>query len=148
MGFESSQAFFKLSMAGIFHDIGKKEIDREILEKPRPLLTQKERGQIETHATRSKEILSAVKGIPADVIQMVYEHHEDQLGQGYPQSLPKNKAHPLSSILFVANVFAEQAIKGPNQEGMSGKKAIEHIETMYKNRMEPKALLALKSLFI
>lgn len=147
MGYESNQVFFKLSMAGIFHDIGKKEIDRTILEKARPLLTHKERSLIETHPTRGKEILTAIKGIPADVIQIVYEHHEDCLGQGYPRGLTKNQIHPLSLIMYVANIFTEQAIRGPHHNGMPGASAIEYIETIYLDRIDPKPLAALKTLF-
>lgn len=147
MGYESSQVFFKLSMAGIFHDIGKKEIDRTLLEKARPLLTHKERALIETHATRGKEILSYIKGIPNDVIEIVYQHHEDILGQGYPRALSKNQLHPLASILFVANVFAEQAIKGPHHEGSSGREAAAYVESIFLDRIDAKVVRALKSLF-
>jgi putative nucleotidyltransferase with HDIG domain len=147
MGFTSSQVFFKLSMAGMFHDVGKKEIPREILEKARPLLSQKERAEIETHPTRGKEILSFIKNVPSDVVQIVYEHHEDCIGQGYPRRIAKNELHPLSKILITANLFVENALKGPNNEGMSSVAAIKHIETIYGERIDKACLQALKMVF-
>lgn len=52
MNWDSAANIFKISMAGLFHDIGKKEIDKDIVDKPRHLLTAKERSLIETHANR------------------------------------------------------------------------------------------------
>lgn len=146
-GFESQQVFFKLSMAGIFHDIGKKEIDREIIEKARPLLTQAERRIIESHPVRGKEILLTLKSIPTDVVQLVYEHHEDVQGQGFPRGINRRQMHPLSPILQVANLFVEYALKGPHNEARPAKAAIQYIESVYMDRVDEKALAALKSLF-
>ncbi len=147
MGFASNQVFFKLSMAAMFHDIGKKEIDRVILEKPRHLLTSSERRLIESHVSRSQEILMAIQGISEDVIQIVYEHHEDSLGQGYPMAKQVRQLHPLSRILQIANLFMEQALKGPNNPGMAGMQAALYIERVYNTRLDPNCVKALKSLF-
>lgn len=146
MGITSSQIFFKLSMAGLFHDIGKKEIPREILGKPRPLLSQQERKLIETHPSRSKEILMAMDQIPSDIVQICFEHHEDCLGQGFPRGLSKNQIHPLAKILYVADLFINQALKTPNHKGMSPAKAIEMME-LKKDLMDPKAFEGLKGIF-
>jgi putative nucleotidyltransferase with HDIG domain len=147
MGFGSNQVFFKLSMAAIFHDIGKKEIDRTVLEKPRHLLTSAERRLIESHVTRSQEILMAIQGIPEDIIQIVYEHHEDSIGQGYPMAKVKKQLHPLSRVLQTANLFMEQALKGPNHAGMPGAQAAQYIERVYNTRLDPECIKILKSLF-
>jgi response regulator RpfG family c-di-GMP phosphodiesterase len=147
LGYESSQTLFKLSMAGMFHNIGEKEIDREILEKPRHLLSAAERKVLESHVSRGKDILLAIKGIPEDIVQIVYEHHEDSIGQGYPNAKTKRDSHPLSPILQVANLFVEQALKGPHYKGKTGLEAIQHIEKMYQDRFDPKCIQALKSCF-
>lgn len=147
LGYSSSQVFFKLGLAGLFHDVGKKEIPREILEKPRPLLTQKERALIETHPLRGREILLALKGMPSDVIQLVYEHHEDCIGQGYPNRLVKHQLHPLSKILITANLFVEHVVKGPHNPGMTPGDAIRHLESLYLDRLDKTALDALKQIF-
>lgn len=147
LGFESSQTFFKLSMAGLFHNIGEKELDRELLEKPRHLLTAGERKILESHVSRGKEILLAIKGIPDDVVQIVYEHHEDSVGQGYPNGKTKKDIHPLSPIVQVASLFVENAIKGPHYKDKSGKEAALHIEKMYGDRYDSKVIQALKSCF-
>jgi putative nucleotidyltransferase with HDIG domain len=114
MGLQSVQSLFKISFAGLFHDIGKKEIPKEILMKGRAALTQEERSLLESHATRGKEILESLQIAPSEVIQVAYEHHEDILGQGFPQGLLRGRIHPMTLIVSVANIFCNYTIKSPN----------------------------------
>src|SRR5262249_49957125 len=66
MGWSSLVTLGKLAMGGLFHDIGNKEISPTILNKPRHMMTHKERHLLETHVTRGKEILNSLKVIPSD----------------------------------------------------------------------------------
>ncbi|GEM_PF-3389320 len=78
---------YKVSLAGLFHDIGYKELDRELITKKRALLTSDEIHLIESHVTRGRDIILSLAGIPEDIALIVYQHHEDCLGQGYPKRL-------------------------------------------------------------
>src|SRR6185437_15441311 len=127
LGHTTSQVFFKLGMAGMFHEIGYKEIPRELIEKPRPLLSQSERALLETHPNRGRDILTEVKNVPSDVIDIVYQHHEDMVGTGYPLRLKKAKIHPLAKILQVADVFCDVAIAGAHHSATDAQSAIEYI---------------------
>ncbi len=147
LGFESSIVLFKLSMAGLFHDIGKKEIDREILDKPRHLVSKEERKLIESHVARGQAILSTMPGISSDVLQLVGEHHEDMEGQGYPLGKEKFKLHPLSKILQCANIFLDATVTGACGPSRTALAAIDHIEILYGNRIDLQCLAALKVLF-
>ena len=134
-------------MGGLFHDIGKKEIPREILDKPRIQLNQQEKAVLETHPTRGMEILSKIPSIPEDVAVIAHQHHEDVCGYGYPLGIKKNKIYPLARIVSVANVFCEYVIKGPNSEGMPAKEAINRILKFQKDGLDPEYLAALLKLF-
>ena len=148
LGWHSSQTLFKLSLGGLFHDVGKKEIDKEILEKPRALLTQIERNLVETHTTRGKEILASLPAIPTEVMEIAYSHHEDMLGQGFPRRISKLEIHPLAKVVQVANIFCEYAIKHhPTMVPKDGKASITQMETMRADGMDHDAFSALKRLF-
>lgn len=147
IGIESTTALFKLSMAGLFHDIGKKEIDREILEKPRHLVSKEERKIMESHVTRGQEILAAMSNIPSDVVQMVLEHHEDLEGLGYPRNKEKFHMHPMSKILQCANIFVENTVMGPNGPAKTPQAAIQYMEKIYGDRVDIQCVAALKVLF-
>ncbi len=147
MGFASSSTYSKLSMAGMFHDIGKKEIDSTILEKPRHLLSFEERKIVESHVNRSKEILLGIRTVPEDIIQIISEHHEEIGGQGYPAHKSKKDFHPLSQILQCANLFTGQVLTSKNHVGLSGPDAIKYISRMYADKIDTVFLVALKKLF-
>jgi len=144
LGWQSPQTLFKLAFAGLFHDIGKKEISPEILSKSRSLLTQQERALYESHTTRGMEILQSLKTAPTEVIQVAYEHHEDVLGQGFPQGLSKIKLHPFSLIVSVANVFCEYTIRSPhNTAPRTAPAAIQAMQTYKLASLDQQAFQAL-----
>jgi len=148
MGWTSSPVLFKLAMGGLFHDIGKKEVEREILEKPRIELSPKERSQIESHSTRGKEILETLGNIPSDVIEIAYQHHEDMMGQGFPQGLTKVEIHPLAKVVQAANIFCEYAVKcRPDVQPISGLEAIAQMDKLKKHLLDKECFEALKRIF-
>lgn len=147
MKWTSSHNLFKLSVAGIYHDIGKKEIEPELINKARPLLSYAERKIVETHPIRGREILLALKQIPSEAVAVAFEHHEDNMGTGYPRMINKMAIHPYSQIVRVANLFAEYCLKSPHHPGMPAKQAIEHIDIHYRETVSHEAFDALKSLF-
>lgn len=147
LGLESTVTHFKLGMAGILHDIGKKEIDKELLKKPRHLLTRDERKEFESHAVRGQEILSSMKNMSSDVVKMVYEHHEDQEGQGYPANKSKRDQHPLSKIIQCANLFLDTINLKKDEPTFSVEQTIDNLEKLYGKRIDHHCLLALKQIF-
>lgn len=148
MGYNSIPILFKIAMGGLFHDIGKKEIPKEILSKGRHQLTQQEVEMFESHVIRGKEILEAMGNIPAEVITIVYEHHENFLGQGYPRQLDKKRINPLAQIVSVADIFAEYTLKEFAQSTtvLPALDALQKIEFQKKDYINESAFAALKSL--
>ena len=146
MDFKSPQTIFKLAMAGLYHDIGKKEIDNRILETPRPQLSVADRKMYESHVQRGRDIMQAIPNIPQDVVQMIYEHYEDEVGQGFPSGTPKTRMHPLSSVIHLANKFVNHVVKNPTNHQISGREAVFMIEKFEGDRVNKVALAALKSL--
>ncbi len=147
LGWNSVQTIFKVSLAGLFHDIGKKELDRSILDKPRVRLSQAEISTLEGHAQRGKEILESMRSVPTDVLQVALEHHENLLGSGYPRRLRRDKIHPFAKLISVANIFCNYAIKNPNSDGMSGKDALQKMSLNDSETIDLEYFAALGSLF-
>lgn len=147
MDWQASPTLFKLAIGGLMHDIGLKEIPKEILAKPRMLMSHEERLLYESHATRGMELLNQVQCAPGDAILIAYQHHEDCTGFGYPKKLPKKMIHPLARIVSVADQFVELAIKGPGSEGMPGRQAVERMLQVGAERLDTEALTALMKVF-
>lgn len=107
LGWKSPRTLIRLSMAGMMHDIGKKEINPEILKKPRIALTAAEINELETHTSRGYEILREIPDVPDEVAQTALQHHEDCRGCGYPMRLTRNHIIPLARLIAVVDEFCE-----------------------------------------
>lgn len=148
LGIKSEVSLNKIGMAGLMHDIGKKEVDPILLGKARHLLTIEERKEIESHVIRGQAILSSLKDIHADVIQMVSEHHEDVEGQGFPLKTVKRDQHPLSKILQCANIFIEAVNTNRlNKSPVKAPAVLAQLGKLYGSRIAPECLAALKKIF-
>jgi HD-GYP domain-containing protein (c-di-GMP phosphodiesterase class II) len=135
-------------LAGIFHDVGKKELDQELLSKPRFLLSHAEQREIENHVIRGQEILRQIKTIHSDVVRMVLEHHEDVAGLGYPFRKKRKDQHPLSRILQSVNILSETIIDMRRDAGdINVETLFSEIENQYQNRIDDECLVGLKKLF-
>lgn len=147
MGIRTPQIVSKLAVGGLFHDIGKKDLDRSIHEKAKVLLSADEVKQIEQHPIRGVEILAEVRSVSSDILQIVLQHHEDCLGYGYPQRLKKRRIHPLARIVSVANLFVKTALESNGPSPLAGEDAINKMIETYKWKLDQDVLVGLLKVF-
>jgi putative nucleotidyltransferase with HDIG domain len=144
IGWTSPSILFKISTAGLFHDIGLKEIDRTILEKHRSALTVTEIKLLETHPLKGAEILSSIPSIPSDIIQIVIQHHETCDGRGYPGRLSRSKINQVAKLISVADEFCELAIKSATSPGLPGLEAVARLRMIQGDALDAQYLNALE----
>jgi putative nucleotidyltransferase with HDIG domain len=147
MEWSSPTTVIRLSLGGLLHDVGKKEISREILEKPRMELTPDEIALFESHPKRGAEILAQLQCIPTDILQIAHEHHENCVGTGYPMRLRKTKITPLARVVSVANDFCNWMIKNPNSPGLKPVEAIHRMLSLNPGYYDEAPLRALMQIF-
>lgn len=94
----------RLAIAGLLHDIGKSQINIEILEKP-TALSARERAIVKTHPILGYDILRGSSGLADDIRDMVLHHHEYLDGTGYPHGLRGARISDLTRMLTIADVF-------------------------------------------
>ncbi len=147
MNITMKAAIEKVAMGALLHDIGLKEIPKEILTKPRLDWTDDEVLHYESHPLRAVEILKEMKGIPADVLSIVLEHHENALGLGFPRRIRDIKMNPLARIVAVADCFVD-LIYDPRREGeqRTPEEAINHIEIGMGQPFNKPVFIALKQI--
>lgn len=81
-----SAAIEDLGLAGLMQDIGKAQVDPEILGKRTPL-TADEYLKIKSHVAWSLELLERQHAFSASVLSIIAAHHERSDGSGYPRGL-------------------------------------------------------------
>jgi putative nucleotidyltransferase with HDIG domain len=148
LGWTSAHTAFKVSLSGLYHDIGKKEIPRSTLEKSRIQMSPDERKLYETHPSRGREILESLKSFPSEIAEVAYQHHESHLGTGFPRAIRKVKIYPMASLIALANRFCELVLRSPSHDGMTAKAAVEQLNTRYREDFDPTHLAALQKLIV
>lgn len=140
-GWSSPSSLFKVSTAGLFHDIGLKEIDRAIVDKPRMDLSVPEVRLLETHCVRGAAILSSIPSMSEEIIQAVLQHHESADGRGYPSNLFAHKITPMARLLSIADQFCRLALA----EAMPVQQAVDRLSLTIVSPSDLPFLSALKA---
>ena len=108
-------------------------------------MTNEELQLYETHAYKGAQLLAGLGVVPDDIVAMVYEHHENALGQGYPQRIRDLKTHPLAKIVALANQFVELTVEGPDcVKPRTAREAVNFIEQVMGLPFNKEAFRALK----
>lgn len=111
IGWKNKQTLEKLALGGLLHDIGLKALPPSLLDMPKAAMTYEEIQLYESHPYKGMQMLLEIGIVPDDVVAIVYEHHENSFGQGFPQKLRNLKIHPLARVVALANEFVNLTIR-------------------------------------
>lgn len=104
-----------LGISAFFHDVGKLEIPKDILNKPGKL-NEKERCIIEKHPHMGVQWLIHSKhyhGLPLQALQVAMEHHSREDLKGYPRYKKKKNVNLYSKIVKIVDYFDAITTKRP-----------------------------------
>lgn len=99
----------QLSIAGLFHDIGKNQIPLEILNK-HGKLTEEERRIMERHPELGAKSILFQPDFDETALIAAFEHHQNLDGLGYPPVNKKRAQHLISRIVAICDVY--DALRG------------------------------------
>jgi len=103
MGLDES-TLKKLIYAGLLHDIGKKNIPNEILNKPTKL-SNDEYKEIKKHSIYGYNIIKKNKNFSHSIALGILQHHERENGTGYPFGVTGQKIHLFAKIIAIADMY-------------------------------------------
>lgn len=128
-----------LTLAGLLHDIGKCQIDPQILTKPGPL-SPEEYNEIKRHPILGAAILA---DYPLDdqVRSAVLMHHERCDGSGYPSGLHKDEISEFAKIVAIADVYDAMTSSRCYRKGICPFEVIATFERIGFERYDSKYLL-------
>ena len=123
LGFNGKTAH-ELNMAALLHDIGKKIIPVDLLNK-QGRFTDEEFRLVQAHPVVGARMLLATPGVSDLAAIVAYEHHVRMDGKGYPK-LPRGwKLNLASRIVQVADVFDALRTERPYRKALPLPKIIE-----------------------
>ena len=134
----------ELEFAALLHDIGRTAIRRDILVKP-GRLTEQEQSVLRTHPKVGYEILSGIR-LYRSAPEIVYAHHEQPNGKGYPRGLKGDEIPLGSRIIMTVGAFDAMTSDRPYRRGLSTEAAIEELQSHSGTQFFPDVVNALVTL--
>jgi len=141
MGLEGEK-LFSLIYAAFLHDVGKTKVPGEILQKNGPL-NEDEWKIVKKHPEWGKElILENLKLNYTDkrVGEIVYQHHENYNGNGYPQGLKGEEILLEAQILSLLDAFDAMTSERPYQSAKTIPQALEEIKRCRGTQFAPRVV--------
>jgi HD-GYP domain-containing protein (c-di-GMP phosphodiesterase class II) len=129
-------------LGGMLHDLGKLKIPTHIINSPNKL-TDDEFVQIQKHPEYGRELLSEQvqtqdKDIDLKIIsRVIYEHHENFNGTGYPNGLEGEEIHLFARITAIADFFDALTTKRSYHEVMSIQEAVNIMSRAKGKKLDP-----------
>jgi len=103
LGYNKSEVI-DLCACSLIHDIGMLKISKQIIDKPSKL-TEEEFTEIKRHPVYGLAFLLKIKDSPKITSDVVYQHHENKDGTGYPEGKKGDEISEFAKIAALAEVF-------------------------------------------
>lgn len=111
------------TLGGILHDVGMIRLPRELVEK-KTALNKEQTHTLQHHPRLGIDLLESLPNIPDEVCHIVYQHHEEPYGTGYPVGLSREVIFFPSRIVSVADAFSTLTTKQPPRDAYSSQQAL------------------------
>jgi HD-GYP domain-containing protein (c-di-GMP phosphodiesterase class II)/serine/threonine protein phosphatase PrpC len=121
----SEREIAPIEYAALLHDVGRTAIRREILQKPGKL-SENEYASVRAHPKFGHDILKNQLFFK-NAAEIVYCHHEQPDGKGYPRELTAGQIPVGSRIIMVVAAFDAMTSDRPYRRGLSPETAFEEL---------------------
>lgn len=134
--------------AGFFlHDLGKVNIDPNVLNKPGKL-NDTEMQHIKTHPYQGYKILKEANALSEECAIIVLQHHEAFNGTGYPRRLKRDEIHSYGQICAIADIYDALTSERSYKKAMPPFEALKVMKEAMANRFESQLFARFVQLFM
>lgn len=128
-------------LGGMLHDLGKLKVPTEIINFPGKL-TDEMFDVIKTHPQEGKTLLEnsgcSCEGVDLELVtRVVYEHHENFNGTGYPNKVEGVSIHVLARICAIADFFDAITTKRSYADVLSVDEALHVMSNAKGKKLDP-----------
>jgi putative nucleotidyltransferase with HDIG domain len=131
----------ELGRGALLHDIGKRNVPSEIICK-KGGLNDDEWAQMQKHPLYGLKILNE-HDVSDAIKACCFEHHENFLGNGYPQQLPGPEIHPMARIVALTDTYDALTTKRSYNTPMMPREALSFMREKLAQRYDPDLLKAM-----
>ncbi|MCB0408248.1 MAG: HD domain-containing protein, partial [Bdellovibrionales bacterium] len=132
----------ELGQGALFHDIGKRHVDVNIICKDGPL-DDDEWKQMQQHPQFGLLILNN-HDISDAIKACCFEHHESFTGNGYPQKLQGDEIHPMARIVAITDTYDALTTKRSYNDPMTPTDALQFMDEKLRAKYDARLMDAMK----
>jgi HD-GYP domain-containing protein (c-di-GMP phosphodiesterase class II) len=111
------QKLIGLALSALHHDIGMFLVPEAILTK-KQRLTPAELAEVQKHPGSGRNLLRAYDSIDPEISRAVYEHHEREGMQGYPEGIGNSKICVYAKIIGICDSYEAMTHDRPHRKAM------------------------------
>lgn len=119
----------QLGMAGLLQDIGKVQIDYEVLSKPGPL-SEAEFEHVKAHVRNTVNLLRVHKDFDPAVLAIIAAHHERYDGTGYPRGLAGMSIPLAAEMAGIIDAYCAMTRERVYRGAVSSQRAMETLNQL------------------
>jgi len=125
-----------LGLAALFHDLGKANIPRDVLNKP-GRLSEQEFEVIKRHPLESYGLIKDQRALQPKVLMGIIEHHEKYDGSGYPRGIKGETISMFARLISLADVYDALTSERVYKKGMAPAQALGIMYSMREKDFHP-----------
>ncbi len=131
------KAVEQITTAALLHDVGKIHEDFAPLLRKEAKLDPTERALMQTHPSRSAELVCTISAFQGAVEQAVRHHHENFDGTGYPMGLAGEAIPVGARIIMIADTMDAMTTDRPYRRALSFERVIEELRKYAGQQFDP-----------
>ncbi len=113
-----------VGLGGFLHDIGCTQLSSEVVNSEDDL-SEEQWAEMRKHPSIGLKMLEEAPNIPDEVRYIVYQHHEQPSGNGYPNKLRGPKIYYPAKIVSIADAFSALISKRPFRPAYKVEEAVD-----------------------
>lgn len=135
------ESLLQISLGALMHDVGKLEIEQEILQKP-DSLSDEEWEQIKEHPLKGKKVAQKMNA-PDVVKEIIADHHKRPDGSGYPDNghSGSDGLSTYAQIVSVIDVYEALTARRPYSDSKPPNEAFDILKAEFDDYDSTRAIL-------
>lgn len=127
----------QIKTAALLHDVGKIHEEYAPLLRKESKLDPTEKALMQTHSTRSAELVATISGFRGVIEQAVRHHHENYDGTGYPHNLTGDSIPIGARIIMIADTIDAMATDRPYRKALSHDRVVSELRKFSGRQFDP-----------
>jgi hypothetical protein len=127
----------QITTAALLHDVGKIHEDFAPLLRKEARLDATEKALMQTHPSRSAELVCTISAFHGPIEQAVRHHHENYDGTGYPMGLAGDAIPIGARIIMIADTMDAMTTDRPYRRALSFDRVIEELRKLAGRQFDP-----------